>query len=137
MCLSHLGAMLSGMRFTTKVLYGVRIMIDIAQQEGERTPLRYTAKRQEISAKYSEPIVSELRHAGLIKSRRGVHGGYLLGRPADEISLGDILRVVDDLYVASEDPQDKAIDKAFKRVRAAAWDTLDAVSLAKAAKTQR
>ena len=118
------------MRFTTKVLYAVRIVIDIAQQEGERVPLRYTARRQEISAKYCEQIIAELRIAGLVKSIRGTLGGYLLACPLGEITFGDIVRAVDDPYEASGDSRDEAIENAFERVQTAMWGVLDAVTLA-------
>jgi len=126
-------AILSRMKLTTRVLYATRIMIDIAQQDGERAPLRYTAERQEISEKYAEQIISDLRAARLVKSVRGMRGGYLLGRPADEISMGDIVRVVDDPYVPSEDPRDEVIGNAFERAQAAMWEILDEVTLAEAA----
>ena len=118
------------MRFTTKVLYAVRIMIDIAQQEGERVPLKDTARRQAISAKYCEQIIAELRITGLVESTRGRFGGYLLARPADKISIGDVVRATIDPYEGSKDLRDAAIEKAYKRVRAAIWGALDAVTLA-------
>jgi Rrf2 family cysteine metabolism transcriptional repressor len=125
------------MKLTTRVLYATRIMIDIAQQDGARTPLKYTAERQQISEKYAEQIIAELRAAGLVKSVRGMRGGYLLGRPAKEISMGDIVRVIDDPYLPSEDPRDEVVGKAFERVQAAMWEILDKVSLAKAAKRKK
>ena len=123
------------MKLTMKARYAVRIMIDIAQQKGERVPLRVIAERQEISRKFAEVIAVELRTAGLAKSIRGMRGGYLLDRPADEISIGDIVRVVDDPYEASEDPRDAAIETGIGGVQAAIWGVLDEVSLAEAAES--
>ena len=122
------------MKLSAKTRYAVRIMIDIAQQEGQRVPLRHTADRQGVKSKYCEAVIPDLRRAGLVKSFRGMRGGYLLARPAKKISLGDIVRAVDDLYAASGDPEDVGIEKTFELVQAAMWRKLDAVSLADAAK---
>ncbi len=67
-------------------------MIDIAQQKGQKTPLEQAAKRQGIGKKYCELATPDLLAAGLAKSIRGRRGGYLPGKPADQITLGDIVR---------------------------------------------
>ena len=125
--------MLSRMKLTKKRRYAVRILIDIAQQEGKRVPLKDTAKRQAIGAKYCEQIIAELRIAGLVESTRGRFGGYLLARPADKISIGDVVRATIDPYEGSKDLRDAAIEKAYKRVQAAMWGVMDEVPLAEAA----
>jgi Rrf2 family protein len=53
------------------------------------------AQAQEIPANFLENILSDLRNAGIVSSRRGAEGGYWLARPADEVSLADIIRAVD------------------------------------------
>jgi Rrf2 family protein len=53
------------------------------------------AQAQEIPPKFLESILLELRHAGLVASQRGAEGGYWLGRPAEEISLADVIRAVE------------------------------------------
>ena len=120
--------MLSSMIFTTKTLHAVRTMIDLAHQ-GKRTPLKYTAERVGISKKYAEHIISELQAAGLVKSIRGRRGGYLLARPAGEISIGDVVHAVDDPHEELRYPRDKAFEKAFERVQEEVWKALDLVSL--------
>lgn len=57
--------------------------------------VREIAERQEISAKYLEQIMTPLRAAGLVESSRGLHGGYELARPPEEIRLLDIYRVLE------------------------------------------
>ena len=136
MCLSHHPAILSGMILSPKTLHAVRIMVDLVQQ-GRRTQLKYTAERVGISKKYAERLISELHAAGLVKSVRGRRGGYLQGRPADEISIGDIVRAVDEPHEESRYPRNKGFEKAFERVQAAIWESLDEVSLAEATKSQR
>ena len=81
------------MMISTKGRYGLRLMIDLAKEGGERpVPVKEIAKRQNISEKYLEQIISPLSKAGLVKSIRGAQGGYILAKSADEITAGEILR---------------------------------------------
>ena len=81
------------MKISTKGRYALRLMVDIAQH-GEVGPvsLRDTARRQQLSDKYLEQIVTPLARAGLVRSVRGAGGGYLLTRKPEEYTVGDILR---------------------------------------------
>ena len=77
---------------STKGRYALRVMIDLAQHEGEGSiPLKAIAERQEISKKYLEIITKELVRGGLIRGVSGKGGGYSLCRPASEYSIGEIL----------------------------------------------
>jgi len=71
-------------------------MMDIALH-GERGPviLRDIARRQNISEKYLWQVINPLRSAGLVNSVRGAHGGYVLARPAEEITVRDIVSVLE------------------------------------------
>ena len=81
------------MKITTKGRYGARVMLELAMRDNQKpTPLRKLARDQEISAKYLEQILIPLMSAGLVKSVRGARGGYMLGKPANEIHLYDIVR---------------------------------------------
>lgn len=84
------------MKLSTKGRYGLRAFIDLAVC-GEEQPVSITsiAERQEISVSYLEQLMAKLKKAGLVKSVRGVNGGYSLARPADEISVGDVLRALE------------------------------------------
>lgn len=84
------------MKLSTKGRYGLRAFIDLAVY-GEEEPVSLTsiAARQEISPNYLEQLMAKLKKAGLIESIRGVNGGYRLARPADEISVGDVLRALE------------------------------------------
>jgi Rrf2 family cysteine metabolism transcriptional repressor len=117
------------MKFLTETRYAVRIMIDLAQHEGERVPVKAIARRQGISAKYSERIVARLRFTGLVKSMRGVHGGYVLARPAREITIGEIVQRIDGPRRVSEDVRDRPFEAAFEQIQVAAWGVLDALTL--------
>ena len=81
------------MVISTRGRNALRLMLDIAQQPGESpVSLSSVSERQLISTKYLEQIVSPLVKAGLLTSVRGANGGYLLARPAEQITTGDILR---------------------------------------------
>ncbi len=84
------------MKLSTKGRYGLRAMIDLAQYGGgEPVSLASIAARQNISENYLEQLIARLRKAGLVEGFRGAGGGYLLKRPAEEISVGDILRALE------------------------------------------
>ena len=81
------------MKISTKGRYALRLMVDIAQHtNGAPVSLRDTARRQQLSDKYLEQIVTPLARAGLVRSVRGAGGGYLLTRKPEEYTVGDILR---------------------------------------------
>lgn len=84
------------MKLSTKGRYGLRAFIDLAVW-GKEEPVSLTsiAGRQEISLNYLEQLMAKLKKAGLVESVRGVNGGYRLARPADEISVGDVLRALE------------------------------------------
>lgn len=84
------------MKISTKGRYGLRAVLDIAMNsETEAVALSSIAERQHISVSYLEQLVSKLRKAGIVNSIRGAQGGYVLAKPAEEISVGDILRALE------------------------------------------
>lgn len=84
------------MKISTKGRYALRLMIDLAQYNtGEYITLKDISRRQDISIKYLEQIVSLLSKAGLLNSVRGPQGGYKLRKLAQEYTVGDILRVTE------------------------------------------
>ena len=83
------------MKLSTKGRYGLRAMIDLASHEEEgAVSIASISERQNISESYLEQLVRPLRKAGFIESVRGAGGGYVLAKPADSISVGDVLRVL-------------------------------------------
>ena len=81
------------MKISTKGRYALRLMVDLAAYGGESpVSLRDVARRQQLSDKYLEQIVTPLSRAGLVRSVRGAGGGYLLTRAPEEYTVGDILR---------------------------------------------
>ena len=82
------------MRVSAKVDYALRAMLELAAAGG-LVKGEQLATAQGIPQKFLESILIDLRHAELVTSRRGVDGGYALGRPADEITLADVIRAVE------------------------------------------
>ena len=88
------------MMISTRGRYALRILIDLAehQQDGYIT-LKEAAGRQEISEKYLESIMKDLVRAKYVEGLRGKGGGYRLSRPADEINVLDVLRLMEGTLV--------------------------------------
>jgi len=84
------------MRISAKVDYALRAVVELAAS-GSDQPVKgeRLAQAQEIPLKFLENILAELRHAGIVRSQRGVEGGYWLARPAGEISVADVIRAVE------------------------------------------
>ena len=84
------------MLVSTKGRYALRIMLELAQGEkGAYVPLPLIAKKQDISEKYLESIVSALVRGGLVEGMRGKGGGYRLNRELKDYSVGEILRLTE------------------------------------------
>ena len=84
------------MMISTKGRYAVRIMIDLAKNiDNDYVSLRDIAKRQEISVKYLEAIISILNKNKLVTSMRGKTGGYRLAKEVEEYTIGEILRLTE------------------------------------------
>ena len=85
------------MRLTTKSRYGTRLVIDLAIYGKKKSiPLNEVARRQNISIKYLEQLVRKLKQAGMIKSQRGPHGGHSLAQSPSDITVGDIVRTLEE-----------------------------------------
>ncbi|SCP95328.1 RrF2 family transcriptional regulator [Anaerobium acetethylicum] len=84
------------MKISTKGRYALRLMLDLAINDiGEKIRIKDIAKRQEISEKYLEQIISILHKAGYVKSLRGPQGGYSLAKKPEEYTVGMILRLTE------------------------------------------
>jgi Rrf2 family cysteine metabolism transcriptional repressor len=84
------------MMFSTKAEYGVRVMVELARRTGgEPVPLAEIAANDGLPLAYLEHLVARLRKAGLVDSRRGSRGGYMLSRPAAQISMADVVEALE------------------------------------------
>lgn len=82
------------MKISTKGRYALRVMLDLAMHDnGNFIPLKDIAKRQELTVKYLEQIISSLNKAGYLQSLRGNSGGYRLIKKPEQYIVGDILRI--------------------------------------------
>ena len=85
------------MKVSVQVDYASRVLAELARLygTGELAQIEHLARVEAVPANFLAQILGKLRHAGLISSRRGNQGGYLLARPPEEISLYDILVAVE------------------------------------------
>jgi Rrf2 family protein len=89
------------MRVTAKGEYASQAVLHLALQWPEVVTIQEIASRHHIPLKYLEQILLELKRGGVLESRRGVKGGYLLARAPAKISVGEVLRIVDGAFAES------------------------------------
>lgn len=128
------------MRMSAKAEYAVRAMAQLAAAEpGVLVKTDELAKAQGIPAQFLVDILSDLRADRLVRSRRGRDGGYELARPADEISIADVLRSVDGPLASVRDIGLEGLDytgptaaltDVWRALRAAMRSVLEETSLA-------
>jgi Rrf2 family protein len=82
-------------QISAKTDYAVRALLMLASRSPELVKVDVLTVQQDLPRKFVEAILSELRRAGLVVSRRGADGGYALAQPAAEITIGAVIRVVD------------------------------------------
>ena len=83
-------------RLSTKSRYGTRLMINLAlNYQNQPTILKAIAKEEDVSTGYLEQIIIPLKNNGLVRSIRGVGGGFVLTRPPNEIRMSEIINVLE------------------------------------------
>ena len=122
------------MNISVKSEYALKAVFDLASQylavrpgAGPMNPVKIAdiAKRQKIPQKFLELILAGLKQNGFVDSRRGAEGGYMLARPADSITIGEVLRALENVR---GNPRPKSSDPFFdvwNRVDSAVSDVLD------------
>jgi Rrf2 family protein len=81
---------------TTRSRYGTRLLLDIARhQENGPVPISDISRRQDVSVKYLEMIVRDLKQAGYILSRRGARGGHMLAKEPGSVTVGEIVELLE------------------------------------------
>jgi Rrf2 family protein len=114
---------------SAKADYAVRAMIELAAASQEERPVKgdQIADAQAIPLRFLENILAELRHAGLVQSRRGTEGGYWLSKPADDITLAEVIRAVEGpLATVRGEPPDELSFQGDARPRREGWLALRA-----------
>lgn len=120
------------MKISTKGRYGLTIMIELAKKHGEGpTSLKSIAQNNNLSEHYLEQLVSPLRNARFVKSIRGAYGGYVLAHEPNEITAGDIIRVLEGPISPVEviENEEPAKRELWIRIRDAVKDVLDNTTL--------
>ena len=129
------------MKLSTKGRYGLRALIDLAvNSDTEAVSIQSISARQGISESYLEQLMRLLRKAELVKSVRGAGGGYVLAKPAKEISVGDILRALEghlDAVTCTAGNSENSCEGAdfcvtrfvWKRINESITDAVDSIML--------
>lgn len=129
------------MKISTRGRYALRLMLDLAvYNTGEPISLKDVARRQQISEKYLEQIISLLNKAGFVRSVRGAQGGYMLRKDPAEYTVGMILRLTEgDLApvncvgsdsVACERRQECVTVRIWEQMNDAVNQVVDGITLA-------
>ncbi len=107
------------MRISAKVDYAIRAAAELAAAQPAAVKAERVATVQGIPVKFLEHIMTELKHAGLVRSQRGPEGGYWLARPAGEVTLAEVIRAVDGplANVRGERPEDIEFVGAARQLR--------------------
>lgn len=130
-------------RFSTRGEYGLRMMMDLARHYGAGPEsLAEIGKNEALPAAYLEQLVGRLRKAALVNSRHGAHGGYELARPPADISVGEVMRVLEGpispMICATEGETEMTCERqafcsanvVWERVRDSVAQALDSLTLA-------
>lgn len=120
------------MKISTKGQYGLTIMMELAANYGSGpTSLKRIAEKHNLSEHYLEQLAAPLRNAGLVKSVRGAYGGYIIARPAEQITAGDVIRVLEGpiSLVDFTEEDDPAKRDLWIRIRDSIAEVLDSTTL--------
>lgn len=122
------------MKISVKSEYALHAVLDLALQPvGEPVKIADVARRQKIPQKFLELILASLKQGGFVESRRGAEGGYRLARPANEVTVGEVLRFVEEGKKAPRAPADPFHD-IWNQVDAAVSAILDHTTFAELAR---
>ncbi|MDX1679510.1 MAG: Rrf2 family transcriptional regulator [Akkermansiaceae bacterium] len=123
------------MKISQKLEYACRALVQLARQHDAKTltRLEQIAQREAVSANFLVQILNDLRRAGLIESRRGKSGGYLLALPPGEISLRQVVEAVDPgllpCSASSEGESGSGVRQAWSSISKALCDALERTTI--------
>jgi Rrf2 family protein len=127
------------MRVSAKADYAVRAAAELAAAEEGPVKGERLAEAQDIPLQFLEHILLELKHHGIVRARRGAKGGYWLARPADEVTIADLVRAVEGPIADVQSTPPEAIEyrgnsehlrEVWVAVRASLRSVLEEVTLA-------
>jgi len=130
------------MKLTTKGRHAITAMMELALNEKEGpVTLADISSQQSISISYLEQLFAKLRHNGLVTGMRGPGGGYCLARPANEITIAQVLNAVDDLVKLQEIPlPEREVPGSllmWRHLSNQVFDYLDGITLAETVEIQK
>lgn len=118
-----------------KAKYSLRALMVLARNERKLMQTKAIAKSADVPAKFLEAILSDLKNHGMVSSKRGMLGGYQLSKPADVITVGDIIRIMDGplapircASVTAYQPCEDCPDEAVCAIREVMKDVRQAIS---------
>ncbi|MES0488953.1 MAG: Rrf2 family transcriptional regulator [Leptospirales bacterium] len=130
------------MKLTTKSEYTLLLLLELARKKNEvYVDLQTLCKETEVPHKYAEHLFSVLKKQHIVKGKRGSKGGYLLARPAEKISLAEIIRLMDGALAATDTVSDhfysltpiakeKKVLKVFREIRDYVSNKLENITIA-------
>jgi Rrf2 family protein len=134
------------MNISVKSEYALKAVFDLASQylldrqsSGPMPPVKIAdiAKRQKIPQKFLELILAGLKQSGFVDSRRGAEGGYLLARNPDAITVGEVLKSVENVKSSGRPSKDDPFTEIWQRVDSAVSDVLDHTTFGDMARSWR
>ena len=122
------------MQISQKGIYAVEAVFDLAERNSPE-PVRIAdiARRRSIPQKFLELILASLKQAGLVESRRGAEGGYMLARPPEAITVGDVLRVIEGasgLRLEGRQQEETPLSDLWRQVDEAVTSVVDRTTFA-------
>lgn len=122
------------MNISSRCDYACRAIVELAKQTHTQLPVRANqiAESRGIPEKYLVHILLQLKHAGLVRSVRGALGGYYLERPADDISLADVIKAIDGPILeqpAVDDMFGQDLEPTWRQVAKEIEDVLDGIKV--------
>jgi Rrf2 family protein len=126
-------------RVSAKADYAVRAAVELAASEEGPIKGERLAEAQDIPLQFLEHILLELKHSGIVRARRGAKGGYWLAKPADDVTIAEVIRAVEGpiANVQSEPPESityrgsaQHLQEVWIAVRASLRSVLESVTLA-------
>ena len=130
------------MNISVKSEYALKAVFDLAWQSLSMPPgvpmspvkIADIARRQQIPQKFLELILAGLKQSGFVDSRRGAEGGYLLAKGPDTITVGEVLRAVENMKSAGRGRKEDPFGKIWQRVDLAVSEVLDQTSFGELAR---
>ena len=127
------------MKLSTRTEYGIRAVLELAGNVGQGPlQLKVIAERQSISIKYLEQLIAILRSSGYVRSIRGSKGGYILGKPANQIKISEVFKTLEGPITTSEcidnedycpNTKDCVVRELWCKVQKSLMDVLESVTL--------